>query len=68
MGLDEPPRPSNIGDRGRRRRLTFGVFATLGGIAVVALNLVAESRAWLVAVFALFLLGSLGVLQSRGHT
>lgn len=68
MTVGRLPEVRNIGDQGRRRRLAFGVVATLGGLAIVALNMVAVSRAWLVAVFALFFLGSLGALQSRGHT
>lgn len=38
------------------------------GLAVVVMDLAASSGWWLVAVFALFWGGALGVLQARGHT
>ena len=38
------------------------------GLAVVVMDLAAASRWWLVAVFAFFWGGALGVLQACGHT
>jgi hypothetical protein len=63
-----PPGLANIGPRGRRRRLVFGILGTLGALAVVALDLAAHSRLWLLAVFVLFFSGALGALQAGGHT
>jgi hypothetical protein len=63
-----PPLLANIGPRGRRRRLVFGIVGTLGGLAVVVLDLPASSRLWLLAVFVLFLSGALGALQAGAHT
>jgi fatty acid desaturase len=59
---------ANIGPRGRRRRQIFGIVMLVVGLAVALLDLPAASRWWLVAVFACFWLGSLGVLQARAHT
>jgi fatty acid desaturase len=59
---------ANIGPRGRRRRLLFGLVMLAAGLAVVVTDLVAGSRWWLVAIFALIWGGVLGVLQARGHT
>ena len=61
-------RLANIGPRGRRRRLIFGIVGTLGALAVVALDLAARSRLWLAAVFVLFFIGALGALQAGAHT
>ena len=62
------PDLANIGPGGRRRRLVFGIAGTLGAPAVVALNLAARSRLWLLVVFVLFFSGALGALQAGAHT
>jgi hypothetical protein len=62
------PDLANIGPRGRRRRLIFGIVGTLGALAVVSLNLAAHSRLWLLVVFVLFFGGALGALQAGVHT
>jgi len=62
------PTIANIGPRGRRRRGLFGLVLLAAGLSVVVLDLAAASGWWLVAVFALFWAGALGVLQARGHT
>ena len=59
---------ANIGPRGRRGRLLVGLVMAVAGLAVVVMDLAAVSRWWLVAVFALFWAGALGVLQACGHT
>jgi fucose permease len=63
-----PPTIANIGPRGRRRRLLLGLVLLAVGLLVVVLDLAAASGWWLVAVFALFWAGALGVLQAHGHT
>jgi hypothetical protein len=62
------PAPVNIGPRGRRRRLAFGIVGILGALAIVALDLAARSHLWLLAVFVLFFSGVLGMLQAGAHT
>ena len=62
------PELANIGPRGRRRRLVFGIVGTCGALAVVALNLAARSHLWLLVVFVLFFSGALGALQAGVHT
>jgi fatty acid desaturase len=59
---------ANIGPNGRRVRRIFGIVMLVVGLAAVVLGLPAGTRWWLVAVFACFWLGSLGVLQARAHT
>ena len=59
---------ANIGPRGRLRRRIFGIVMLVAGLAVALLGLPGASRWWLVAAFACFWLGSLGVLQARAHT
>jgi hypothetical protein len=48
--------------------MLFGLVLLAAGLSVVVLDLAAASGWWLVAVFALFWAGALGVLQARGHT
>ena len=59
----------NIGPRGRRRRLTFGLLgfgaAVLAAIALLALGV---PRGWRAVVFLPLWLGALGVLQASGKT
>jgi len=59
---------ANIGPKGCRLRRVFGIAMLLAGLAVALLGLPTASRWWLVAVFACFWLGSLCVLEARGHT
>jgi len=65
---DRKPPLANIGPSGRCRRLAFGIVMLAVGLAVVVMDLAAASRWWLVAVFAFFWGGALGVLQACGHT
>jgi hypothetical protein len=65
---DRKPPFANIGLRQRRQRLLYGLVMLVVGLAVVVMDLAGASRWWLVAVFAFFWVGALGVLQARGHT
>jgi hypothetical protein len=59
----------NIGPRGRRRRMGFGiVILVLAALAAVALFQVHAPRIWRVALFLPFWLGALGVFQAAGNT
>jgi hypothetical protein len=60
---------ANIGQKGRHRRLGFGiVLLALGGLAAVALFHGHAQRAWRVGLFLPFWMGALGVFQAVGHT
>ena len=60
---------ANIGPRGRRRRMRFGmVIFALGGLAAVALFQVHWPRFSRVVLFLPFWLGALGVFQAAGKT
>ena len=48
--------------------MLFGLVLLAAGLSVVVLDVAAASGWWLVAVFALFWAGALGVLQARGPT
>jgi hypothetical protein len=67
MSERKPPL-ANIGPRQRRQRLLYGLVMLVVGLAVVVADLAGASRWWLLAVFAFFWVGGLGVLQARGHT
>ncbi len=66
--MSPPLMPANIGPRGRRARLTFGLVCLAVGLALVVGRVAADARWWLVVIFMVFWLGSLGVMQARGHT
>ena len=60
---------ANIGPRGRRRRMGFGIaIAVLAAIAAVWLFRVHAPRIWRVALFLPFWVGALGVFQAIGNT
>ena len=60
---------ANIGPRGRRRRMGFGiVILVLGGLAAVALSQAHAPRLWRVMLFLPFWVGALGVFQAVGNT
>ncbi len=61
-------RIGNIGPRGRRTGLLFGVVMLGIGLAVFVLDIATASRWWLAVMFGFFWTGALGVLQGRGHT
>ena len=63
-----PLMPANIGPKGRRARLIFGLVLLAAGLALIVGGVAADARWWLVVIFMVFWLGSLGVLQARGHT
>jgi hypothetical protein len=65
---DEARRVANIGSGERRKRRLLGLAGLVAGTLVIGLGVSARSSAWLVAVFAFFFLGALGVLQARAHT
>lgn len=61
--------PGNLGPRGRSRRLALGLVATGAGVlAVAALLAVGARPGWLPAVWPLFWVGALGLLQARAAT
>lgn len=61
--------PANIGERGRRRRMTNGVaFLAAGGGVAALLIASGQPRAWRLVAFAPFWLGALGVFQAREKT
>ena len=74
MLTDEPmDSPSiciaNVGPRGRRQRMGFGVaLLAVGGLAVAVLLSVHTAWFWSVAVFLPFWAGGLGVFQATGKT
>lgn len=59
----------NIGPRGQRRRLTFGV-VLLGAAVLLGLLLVAvdAARPWRLALFVPLWIGALGVFQALDKT
>jgi len=59
----------NIGPRGQRQRLTFGV-VSLGAAVLLGLLLfvVDAARPWRVTLFVPLWIGALGVLQARDKT
>ena len=60
---------ANIGPRGRRQRMGFGVgLFALGGLAAAVMLSVQTSWFWSVAVFFPFWAGGLGVFQATGKT
>lgn len=60
---------ANIGLRGRRRRMGFGiVILALGGLAAVALLQGHTPWFWRIALFLPFWVGALGVFQAVGQT
>jgi hypothetical protein len=67
--LEPPRRIGNIGPRARRERAVLGVLGLLVGAAGVwVLHAVGGSRLWLLAMFAAFWVGSVGLLQAYEHT
>ena len=64
----QPPAIANIGAGERQKRLWLGLVCSAAGVAVIVFDLAAASHLVLLAVFGLFLVGALGVLQARGHT
>lgn len=59
----------NIGPRGRRQRMTFGVVAIAAGLAgAVALVVLGVARPWRLALFLPFVAGAFGVFQARAST
>jgi hypothetical protein len=63
------PHIPNIDARGRRRRLTAGVATLAGGIALTSAFVVVGVRwPWALAVWPVFWLAALGVLQAREGT
>jgi hypothetical protein len=64
----QAPAVANIGAGERRKRLWLGLVCSAAGVAAIVFDLAAASRVFLLAVFGLFLVGALGVLQARGHT
>jgi len=66
-----PPTPciANIGPRGRRRRMGFGIaIVVLAAGTAVALHHVHAQRIWRVTLFLPFWVGALGVFQAVGNT
>lgn len=60
---------ANIGRRGRRQRMGFGVaIVVLAALAAAALFHVHAPRIWRVALFVPFWVGALGVFQAAGNT
>jgi len=59
----------NIGPRGQRRRLTFGV-VSLGAAVLLGLLLfgVDAARPWRLVLFAPLWIGALGIFQARDKT
>lgn len=63
------PRVANIGPLGQRRRFMLGVIALAAGLALATALVVAGAAvAWVAAVWPLFWIGALGVLQAREKT
>jgi len=60
---------ANIGTRGRRQRMTFGVvglvLGVLGAAALVAMDV---ARPWRLALFLPFVAGGIGIFQARAET
>jgi hypothetical protein len=66
---ERTPLLANIGPRGRRRRLLWGLAGLAVGTGLEAVFVVRAAPAWWrLAVFAAFWLGALGVMQASGHT
>jgi hypothetical protein len=62
-------RVANIGARGRRRRVTGGLFwLILGGIAAAIIALAHVGSAWYALLVLPFSLAALGYFQARAHT
>ena len=60
---------ANIGPKGRRRRMGFGlVILVLGGLTASVLFQAHVLRFWRLALFLPFWMGALGVFQAVGST
>jgi len=59
----------NIGPRGRRSRMGFGIVViVLGGLAAAGLSWASAPRFWRALLFVPFWMGALGVFQAVGQT
>jgi len=59
----------NIGPRGQRQRMTFGIVALVLGIGLAATLVgLGVARSWRLAVFFPLLAGAIGVFQARAKT
>lgn len=59
----------NIGPRGQRQRMAFGIVALVGGIVLAAtLVVLGVARPWRLVVFLPLVAGAFGVFQARAKT
>lgn len=59
----------NIGPRGRRQRMAFGIVAIAIGVGLaVSFVALGVARPWRLALFLPFVAGAVGVFQARAST
>jgi len=68
--LDSHSAPiANIGTGERRKRLVWGIVASVAGVAIaIVLAIIHAPLIWRLPLFVLFLVGALGIFQARAKT